>query len=118
MTPVSLPLKQSADVLLSLLVMELSHHHLGRRNGVTAAALAQKLGIGERMLRTLVSRAREDGIAIVGTPESGYFIAQTDKELEECCAFLVDRAMHSLMIAARLRKIALPELLGQLHLKT
>lgn len=118
MTPVALPLKHSADVLLSLLVMELSHRHLGRRNGVTAAALAQKLGVSERMLRTLISRAREDGIAIVGTPETGYFVADNDKELRECCAFLRARAMHSLMIEARLRKIALPELLGQLHLDT
>lgn len=118
MESLSLPLKHSADVLLSLLIVELSHHHIGRSNGVTAAALSMKLGIGDRMLRTLISKAREDGIAIVGKPETGYFVARTDADLLECCAFLRSRAMHSLMIEARLRKIALPELLGQLHLKT
>ena len=43
---------------------------------------------------------------------------QTAEELESCCAFLRARAMHSLMIEARLRRLPLPDLLGQLKLPT
>jgi hypothetical protein len=43
-------------------------------------------------------------------------MAQTADELRECCAFLRRRAMHSLVIEARLMKLSLPELLWQLSL--
>jgi len=82
------------------------------------AQLTQRLGVHERTLRDLISSARDDGVAIVGTPETGYYIAVTSDELEECCRFLRARAMHSLQIEARLRKIALPDLLGQLRVRT
>lgn len=108
----------SRESLLAVLVMQLSRHHTGRANGVSCARLAQQLCIAERLVRTLICHAREQGTAICGTPETGYFVAQTDEELEECCQFLRRRAMHSLHIEARLRRIALPDLLGQLHLKT
>ena len=74
--------------------------------------------MGERTLREVISAAREEGTAIVGTPETGYYIAVTAEELDECCRFLRSRAMHSLQIEARLRKVALPELLGQLRVGT
>lgn len=110
--------RESTDQLVALLVQTMAIDHLGRRAGVTATVLANKLRVTERTLRLLISRAREEGTAIVGTPETGYFIASTAAELEECCRFLRSRAMHSLMIEARLRKIPLPDLLGQLHLRT
>jgi biotin operon repressor len=118
MTQAALPLRPDRDVSNAVLVHVLSTHHTGRANGIGAAALALKLGISERALRLCISTAREEGIAIVGTPETGYFIAQTADELEECCQFLRARAMHSLLIESRLRKVALPELLGQLRVGT
>ncbi len=114
----ALPLTASRDVLGTLLVAELAAHHSGRARGVGAAALAQRLGVTERTLRSLISAARESGVAIAGTPETGYFIARTHAELEQCCQFLRARAMHSLLIESRLRKVALPELLGQLRVPT
>lgn len=113
-----LPLGGSADTLVALLVQTLATRHTGRARGIGAAALASRLGVAERMLRSLISAAREDGVAIAGTPATGYFVAETGAELEECCRFLRDRAMHSLRIESRLRKIPLPELLGQLRVPT
>lgn len=110
--------RQSADELLALLTQALATEHLGRRRGVTATVLANRLGVTDRMLRHLVSRAREEGTAVVGTPETGYYLASNADELEECCQFLRSRALHSLRIEARLRKMALPELLGQLRVGT
>ena len=39
-------------------------------------------------------------------------------EIRRCCAFLHRRAMHSLRLEAQMRRIPLPDLLGQLHLNT
>lgn len=114
----SLPLGASRDVLRAQLTQRLALHHRGRGNGINAQSLALWLGVGERTLRELISAARENGVAIVGTPETGYYVAQTADELDECCRFLRSRAMHSLAIEARLRKVALPELLGQLRVAT
>ncbi len=92
--------------------------HPGRHNGIGARDLAQVLGLSMRELRAAISELRMEGIAVCGTPETGYFIAATPEELEETCAFLRDRALHSLTLESKLRHVPLPELLGQLRLKT
>ncbi|PQA82761.1 hypothetical protein C5F52_14395 [Limnohabitans sp. TS-CS-82] len=106
------------DTLGSIVLFHLSRDHKGRTKGIKAGLLAVTTGIHERTLRTVISKLREEGVPVVGAPETGYYIAQTADELEECCAFLRSRAMHSLSIEARLRKVPLPALLGQLNLNT
>lgn len=97
-----------------------AHHHLqshkGRANGIKASLLSDKTGMGERTLRSAISALREAGIAVVGTPDTGYYLAQNAEELNECCAFLRSRAMHSLVIEARLKQLSMPELMGQIAL--
>lgn len=90
--------------------------HQGRERGIKAARLAMRLGVSERVLRKLVSQAREQGVPLCGKPESGYFIARTAEELNETCRFLENRAMHSLRALSRMRRVSLPELMGQLKL--
>ena len=90
--------------------------HQGRERGISAAQLAFLLLVPERRLRSLISELREQGTAICGTPETGYFLATTADELDESCRFLRHRAMRSLQLEARMRKISLPDLLGQLKL--
>jgi biotin operon repressor len=92
--------------------------HVGRGRGIGAHPLAETVGVTERRLRACISQLREEGVAVCGHPKSGYFIAATAEELEESCQFLRSRALHSLAIEARLRKIPLPDLIGQLHLPT
>lgn len=91
---------------------------VGAHNGVSVSALARQLDTNERHVRSLVSELRLDGIAVCGTPKSGYYIAATPAELEETCEFLRHRAMHSLTLESRLRNIPMPDLLGQIHLNT
>lgn len=91
---------------------------IGREKGVRVSDLAWHLRTNERTVRSLVSELREDGVAVCGHPSSGYFIAETAEELEETCQFLRSRALHSLTLEAKLRRIPLPDLLGQLHLRT
>lgn len=99
-------------------LITLLSHHIGAQNGLTAARIASMLGITMRRVRFLVSELREEGTAVCGTPQTGYYIAATPEELEETCQFLRGRAMRSLMLESRLRKVALEDLIGQMRLRT
>ena len=94
--------------------------HQGASMGISVAALARKLGLegecGQRTVRKLVAELREDGTAVCAHPSTGYFIAATPEELSSCCEFLHRRAMSSLRQAARMQRISLAELAGQLNL--
>lgn len=91
---------------------------IGRDLGISAQALANRLDCTERQVRQLVTEAREEGHAVCGTPRDGYYTAATAEDLEETCASLRRRAMHSLVLESRLRKIPLADLVGQLKLPT
>lgn len=90
--------------------------HQGRDCGISAKALAARLDVPPRRLRHLVSEAREQGIALCGKPNTGYFVPVTPEELAESCAFLEHRALHSLRLLSRMKKVSMPALLGQLNL--
>lgn len=96
----------------------LLEQHIGQANGITAEAIAVQLGCPPRVVRHLVTELREDGVAVCGHPATGYFIAANSEELEQTCAFLRSRAMHSLTLESKLRRVPLPDLIGQLRLKT
>lgn len=104
---------KSKHDLFSILALRVGAH-----NGVSVDALARQLDTQPRHVRSLVSDLRMDGIAVCGTPKTGYYIAATPEEMEETCQFLRNRAMHSLQLESRLRNIPMPDLLGQIHLNT
>jgi biotin operon repressor len=93
-------------------------HHIGKGNGIGVKQLAERFGVPERQVRKLISALRDRGQAICGTPQHGYYIASDAEELQETCEFLRSRAMHSLGLESKLRKIPLADLIGQLHLPT
>lgn len=99
-------------------LLTLLSRHIGAQNGLTAARISSTLNITMRRVRSLVSELREEGTAVCGHPRAGYYIAATPEELEETCLFLRNRALHSLMLESRLRKMALEDLVGQLRLRT
>ena len=103
----------SKDRLLKVLA-----RHIGKGHGLGVAALALQVGVAQRQVRKFVTDLRQDGVAVCGTPTHGYYIAGTPEELEETCQFLRRRALHSLTLESRLRKVPLPDLIGQLHLRT
>jgi len=104
---------QTNDQLVTLL-----SRHIGKGNGIGVKDIARQIGANERHVRAMVSDLRDEGLAVCGTPRHGYYIAATPEELEETCTFLRRRAMHSLGLESRLRRIPLPDLLGQLHVPT
>lgn len=101
----------NANQLLNVLA-----HHQGRANGISAGSLATRTGLSQRQLRKHISALRDEGIAICGKPNTGYFVPVTPEELQESCAFLEHRALHSLRVLSRMKKVSLPDLLGQLKL--
>lgn len=92
--------------------------HIGAINGIRAADLARELGTTERRLRALITELIEDGVGVCGHPSTGYYIARTPAELEATIEFHKSRALHELHKASRLSKIPLPDLVGQLKLRT
>ena len=94
-------------------------HHIGEGNGIRGEDLARTLDVPSRRVRHLVDDAIEKlGVCVLGHPATGYFIGQTQAELDRVCQFHNSRAMHELHKASALRKSSLADLAGQLHLKT
>lgn len=100
-------------------------HHVGADNGIHVAELVRRISgqqvsnaLLERKVRQHITDLRMEGAHICGHPASGYYMAETAKELADTCAFMESRAMSSLVIVSRLRKVSMPELLGQLALPT
>jgi hypothetical protein len=98
--------------------------HIGRDRGVTARALVDEIAgmfarpADERELRHVIELLRREGEHICGTTRDGYYVARDEGELTETCQFLYDRAMTSLTQVAAMRRVSLPDLAGQLRLKT
>lgn len=101
---------QAAELLNHL------HMHKGRNNGIKCAKLAAQAGITERQARKLISDLRFEGCAIVGTPDTGYYIADSTEEVTEFTEFHWHRIRHSMAIVSRVTKQSLPALIGQLSL--
>ena len=94
---------------------ELALFHNGAGEGITCNGLALALDAKPRAVRKAVSLLRMAGVPVCGNPASGYFYARTPEEVEETCLFLRGRALHSLKLEARLRKLSLPGLVGQVR---
>lgn len=100
-------------------VMNVLQWCIGKDTGIACRTLADRTALTERECRKAITELRVDGVGVCGTPETGYFLAANDHELEEyCLKFLRDRAMTSLTIYSKLSKTALPDLIGQLKLPT
>lgn len=104
---------KSKHDLFSILALRVGAH-----NGVSVDALARQLDTQPRHVRSLVSDLRMDGIAVCGTPKTGYYIAANAEEMRETIDFLTHRAKHSLTLASRMSNIPMPDLVGQMHLRT
>lgn len=108
------------------LVLTVLSEHIGCRRGVPIDRLVYEITgeripdeAAERRVRHIISELREEGSHICAHPSTGYFMAANDQELDRYyIAFLRARALHSLLLISRAKKIALPDLLGQLRLKT
>lgn len=93
-------------------------NHIGKASAISGDDLARVLGVSSREMRKMTDAVIEEGIALCSHPANGYWIAQNATELEATCQFHRQRALHELAKEAKLRKMPMQDLLGQLHLKT
>lgn len=96
--------------------------HIGAQHGIGARELVCEMEnlfavkSDERLLRKTIEALRREGHHICGTPAEGYFIADCEEELNRTCRFLYERAMTTLAQIAAMKRVALPDLRGQLKL--
>lgn len=95
---------------------------IGPGNGATVRELASEVlgrpstAADERTLRHVIVALRRDGAPICATPDEGYHHAGDAGDLQRTCVHLTQRAMTALEQVAAMRRVALPDLYGQLGL--
>lgn len=114
-----------AELITRHSLLAVLSRHIGAANGVSATRLVAEItGVAvrdaacERYLREIIVKLRLDGYHVCAWPEAGYFMAADEEELNRQCYWLHDRAMTSLLQVAAMKRVALPDLRGQLRLPT
>lgn len=104
--------------------------HIGKARGIDITGLVREARVAagvyggpitegqKRRVRKLLEELRRNGHHVCATPADGYYIAANTQELQETCRFLFDRAMTSLTQVAAMKRVSLPDLEGQLRLRT
>lgn len=112
----------AAGKLLQVLAM-----HVGREHAIDMGDLytrvfgrmvSHKIN-DSRDIRKLITALRRKGIPIGSTSKrdgGGYYLVRASSELDEYCSALRKRALRALVMEARLRKMSMPELLGQMQM--
>lgn len=112
----------AADRLTADNVLAALSRHIGRGRGITVSALVYEVTgresdpSAERTVREIIVELRLAGHHVCGHPKNGYYIAADAAELDATCRFLVDRSMTSLRQVSAMRRVATPDLYGQLRL--
>lgn len=104
------------------------HRHIGRHRAIGMAELYEivyrepwKNRINDtRKLRQLITELRNDGTPICSTATQnggGYYLAQTTEDLSGYLARQERRALGILARNARMKRLTLPEYVGQMSLR-
>jgi len=110
-----------------LVLLGILSRHVGREKAIGMGELYEEVfdrpwrnRINDtRALRTLIQELRKEGVAICSAcayAGGGYYLAAAGSEMEDYLSRLRSRALRALALEARLRRITLPELLGQMQL--
>jgi len=108
---------------LEISILRILEESQGKENAIHREDLVARLNdemplflIGERKMRITIKHLQTSHGARIGSCPKGYFMVETAGELEQVCAYYHGYAMSSLHSEARLRKMSLGELVGQLSL--
>jgi len=100
------------------LVLSKILHHKGKQNSVSRMELSLLTGLDDRTIRQAIKDLIEEhGQPIGSNYAGGYYMIADREELKKTYETLRGHALSILKRAAKLRKISLPELLGQLTLE-
>lgn len=75
----------------------------GAANGQSANTLAFTLDTTPRAIRNLADELIGEGTPVCAHPKTGYYIAQSQEEVNETCEWLKSRALHGLKKVSQLR---------------
>ncbi len=101
-------------------VMKILRKHRGRQSAVKVDRIVQLTGINERQVRDIVRHLIHEHRAPVGSSTQkpyGYYWIVSGEEAEATVKALERRGISVLTRAADIKRITLPELLGQLKLE-
>ncbi len=101
-------------------VLYVLRDHTGRASAIGCEALAAIAGIPAREVQKVIHRLRcEHGhpIASTAAPPAGYYLPESAAEIEQFVQEQRRKALGTLAAIAAVRRVALPELLGQLALE-
>ncbi|HOJ43272.1 MAG TPA: hypothetical protein PK800_04060 [Syntrophorhabdaceae bacterium] len=109
--------------LLTVLTM-----HVGETNAIPMSELYERVfeekwhnKINDtRKVRLLINRMRSEGVAICSTTDQehgGYYLASAGSEVNDYLRRLERRALKILWRISKIKKVSLPELLGQMRLR-
>ena len=101
-------------------VWEALQQHRGRDRAVTKEAICEATGLEERAFRAAKKALVEiygKRIGSAPTRPPGYFLVESAPELDDVCNRYHGQALSLLRTEAALRRVALWELLGQMHLR-
>jgi len=111
------------EALKSKLLAELSLH-VGKDKAIGMGELFERVfdrpyrsRINDtRPIRTLIDELQKEGVPVCSS-QRGYYLASAHSELAAYCKNLRAQGLRKLKKEANLRKMTLPELLGQLSLE-
>ena len=102
-------------------IMRILEGHRGRENAVGRFVLVERINdhcplfpVNERLVRRTIKHLVEQHGCWIGSCPKGYFMIETDQELRDACKYYHGYALSLLHVEAKLRKMALSELCGQL----
>jgi len=122
MKEAKISIEQATSRLLQVLT-----RHVGEEKAVDAGTLYAEV-YGERVknkinqtraMRTLITALRNKGVPIGSTSAQtggGYYLCRAGSELSAFCDRLTRRALTTLSMVAKVKKMSMPELLGQMKL--
>ena len=77
----------------------------GKQNAIKRDDLCRMMGVGDRQMRDLLAEAGEDGLIICNDQDGqGYYIADTDEELQRQYIQETNRAMSTLRRRSKIRE--------------
>jgi hypothetical protein len=101
-------------------VLAVLFDHYGRARAIRVPDLAALVGVGPREVQAIVHRLRIEHAAPIASTSArpaGYFMAETAAEIEQFVREQRRKALGTLAAIAAVRRVALPELLGQLAIE-
>lgn len=109
---------------LEAIILGILKGHKGQENSVPKRDLVDRVNqhwplfpVNERTIRQTIKHLVEAHGQWIGSFPKGYFMVQSDQELMAVCKYYRAYGLSALHIEAKLRKISLPTLLGQLTLE-